>query len=293
MKLSCLIAAYRAGATIGKSLESIRAQTHTDWEVIVVEDGSHDQTEEVVRAFAASVSQPVRYENFGANRGVAAARTRLLELAAGEGAAFLDADDWWTPAHLADAAAALANGADLIVSRIQLVDLESGRPLETYAPPAALCADPIRTLFERSAIMTSSCVTLRTRVAQAAGPVDPSLRIGEDRDFWLRCAEAGARFAATDEATCWYSKHAGSTMAKTLLWAEQEVAFYRKYRDFPAVPAGVRRRLLAHALTNYGRLLRENNPRASARALAEAWRLTPLSPGAAAQWCASRFRSKT
>ncbi|PTY05445.1 hypothetical protein DB347_13775 [Opitutaceae bacterium EW11] len=291
MKISCLIAAYKAGATIGKALESIRGQTHADWEVVVMEDGSHDGTEAIVRAFASSVSQPVRYENFGQNRGVAAARTRLLELAEGVGSAFLDADDWWTPDHLSEAAAALGRGADLVVSGIQLFDLDSAEALEAYLPSGDLYTDPVRILFEQSAIMTSSCVSLRTATAREAGPVDAGFRIGEDRDFWLRIAANGGRFAGTGKVTCSYSKHAGSTMAKTLLWAEQEVAFYRKYQSLSAVALSVRRTHLAHALANYGRLLRATDPRTSARILAEAWKLKPLSPAAAAQYALSALKS--
>lgn len=275
MKISCLIAAYRAGQYIARALESVRAQEHADWEIIVVEDGSRDETEEIVRGFASTVPQTVRYDNCGVNRGVASARNRLLELAAGDAAAFIDADDWWTPRHLANADAALSAGADLVVSGIQLFDLAANQPMESYSVPAELALSPERTLFERSVIMTSSCVTLRLDTARAAGLFDPSFRIGEDRDFWLRCAGTGAKFAATGEVTTFYAKHAGSTMAKTLLWAQQEVAFYEKHAAFPGVPAATRRQLLAHALSNYGRLLRATDRPASRRALGRSLRLAP------------------
>lgn len=277
MKISCLIAAYKAGNYIGKALESIRTQEHTDWEVIVVEDGSRDQTQEIVRRFAASVSQPVRYDNFGVNRGVATARNRLLELSTGEAGAFLDADDWWTPGHLTQASEALSEAADLVVSRIQLFDLDTGKPLEIYNPPPELFKDPGRTLFRSSAIMTSSSVALRLSIARQIGGFDPTFRIGEDRDYWLRYASAGGRFFDSAKVTCFYAKHAASTMSKTQLWAQQEVAFYEKHRNWSGVSRGVRRAQLSHVLANYGRLLREHDPWASAAALKRAWRLRPLS----------------
>ena len=277
MKISCLIAAYKAGNYIGKALESIRGQEHVDWEVVVVEDGSRDQTEEIVRRFANSVSQPVRYDNFGVNRGVATARNRLLELAEGEAGAFLDADDWWTPRHLLNASNALANETDLVVSRIQLFDLDSGQPLETYSPPPELFRDPGRTLFERSAIMTSSCVTLRLSTARQIGGFDHAFRIGEDRDYWLRFASKGGRFADSGEETCFYAKHAGSTMAKTQLWAQQEVAFYEKHKEWTGISLALRRKQLARVLVNYGRLIRASDPSASLQALGKAWKLRPLS----------------
>lgn len=290
MKISCLIAAYKAGHYVGKALESIRAQEHADWEVIVVEDGSRDETEEIVRRFEASVSQRVRYENLGENRGVASARNRLLELAEGDAVAFLDADDWWTPRHLGNAARAFEAGADLVVARIQLFDLDAQKPLESYAPDAEFFRKPLETIFSRSAIMTSSCVAFRRTMAKQAGFFDPAFRIGEDRDYWLRCAAAGARFADSGEVTCFYSKHAASTMAKTLLWAQQEVAFYEKHRDFTPVAPSVRRDCLAHVLTNYGRLLRTEDPQASTSVLSKAWRLRPWSPTIFSQFMLSRMK---
>lgn len=291
MKISCLIAAYKAGNYIEKALLSIEAQEHRDWEIVVVEDGSRDETEAIVRRFAARTSQSVRYDNYGVNRGVATARNRLLELAAGDAVAFLDADDWWTPQHLGNAATAFDRGADVAISRIQLFDLDANKPMETYAPGADLFTAPVRVLFERSAIMTSSCVALKRSAAQKAGTFDPAFRIGEDRDYWMRCAAEGAHFADTGSVTCFYSKHATSTMAKTQLWAQQEVAFYEKHRGLTQVPETRRRSLLAHALVNQGRLLRAADPESSARVLALAWRLKPFSGSTGVQWALSKMRA--
>ena len=286
MKISCLIAAYRADDYIAKALESIRAQTHADWEVVVVEDGSRGQTEAIVAKFAGSVSQAVRYENLGVNRGVATARTKLMELAQGDAIAFIDADDWWTPAHLENAARAFAAGADFVVSGIQLYNLDTHHPMESYEPPEILYREPIRELFARSHIMTSSCVAIRTSIVRKVGGFEPTLRIGEDRDYWLRCAEMGARFVGSGEITCFYSKHATSTMAKTLLWAEQEVLFHEKHFRFAGVSTSLRRERLAHVLTNYGRLVRATDRAAARRAFSRAFRLRPSARGFA-QWLRS------
>ncbi len=282
MKFSVLIAAYNAGAYIGKALESVRAQEHADWEIVVVEDGSRDQTQSVVERFAASVRQPVRYDNLGRNRGVATARNRLFELATGEALAFLDADDWWSPAHLTAARETLKPGIDIAVAHVQLFNLQNGAALGTYAPSSAFFADPIQRLFALSEVITSSCVALTREIVRRSGPFDPAFRIGEDRDYWLRCAIRGARFADTAQLTCHYAKHATSTMGRTVLWSEQEVAFYEKYRDVPIIPVRERKRLLAHSLANYGRLVRATNPRKSTAALWRAWKLAPwnLSLGA-------------
>jgi len=286
MKISCLIAAYRADDYIAKALESIRAQTHADWEVVVVEDGSRGETEAIVAKFASSVAQSVRYENLSVNRGVATARTKLLELAQGDAIAFIDADDWWTNQHLENAARAFAGGADFVVAGIQLYNLDTDQPMESYEPPEILYRSPVKELFAQSHIMTSSCVAIRTSIVRKVGAFEPALRIGEDRDYWMRCAEAGARFAGTGEITCFYSKHATSTMAKTLLWAEQEVLFHEKHFRFPGVSSNLRRERLAHVLTNYGRLVRASDRGAARRAFGRALQLRPSLRGLA-QWVKS------
>lgn len=275
MQFSILIPAYCAARFLPAALESVRAQEYREWELIVVEDGSHDGTEEIVRIFARGESRRVEYVNLGQNRGVAAARNRLLELARGEALAFLDADDRWTPRHLAQVQETLAAGADLAVARLQICDLDPPRDREAYAPPAGFFADPVRGLFERSAIMTCSSVALRRTLVEKAGRFDESFCVGEDRDYWLRCALLGAHFADTGEVTCRYAKHSASAMARTLVWAQQEVAFYEKHRALAAVPEALRRARLAEALGNHARLLRHDDPRASARLLWRAWRLAP------------------
>lgn len=276
MKISVLIAAYQAAPTLPHALERVRAQSHRDWELVVVEDGSRDGTEELVRAFAARVAQPVRYENLGVNRGVAAARNRLLQLAEGEAGAFLDADDGWTCDHLSRAAARLAAGHGFLVTGVRTFDLATGKTLSEEPPPAALAGDPVGALFAESLIITSSCVVLSRDTWLRTGDFDRRLRIGEDRDYWLRAALAGAALHIEPVVTCHYAKHAGSAMARTLLVAGQTVRFYEKHLGLEAIPAAVRRERLAAALAGEARLLRATDPAGSARRLLRAWRLRPL-----------------
>lgn len=275
MKISILIAAYHAGNFLGKALESIHRQRCEDWELVVVEDGSQDGTEALVKDFATTVSQPVRYESLGTHRGVATARNRLMELAEGEVFAFLDADDWWSPVHLEVTQALFEKGADVVVARTQIYDLDADHPLSIFTPPDQLFKNPVRALFDKSCIMTSSSVALSQQAARRIGWFDPAFQIGEDRDYWLRCALGGCHFRDSGNVTCTYAKHGASTMSKTLLWAEQETAFYEKYVSLGGVPAELRRDRLAVCLLNLGRLLRARNPAASTVALWRAWKLAP------------------
>lgn len=272
--VSILIPAYNAGPFLNRALESVRDQVHAEWEIVVVEDGSRDATEALVRAFAAGVSQSVRYENSGARLGVSAARNRAMALARGDVFAFLDADDWWTCRHLALGLAALQSGADLCFSGFHVYGEPEGRERETVVPRVP--PDPVARLFRSNFIQTASLVMVRRAAAERGGNFDPTLRVGEDCDYWMRIVAAGGRLACTGEPTCYYVKHGGSAMASTQLVAEHTVAFYRKYLGCPFLPAVLRRALYAASLTNLGRLVRSAEPARAQALFREAWRTRPL-----------------
>lgn len=278
MTISVLIAAYNAAPFLPAALASIAAQKHTDWELVVVEDGSHDGSEEIIARFAQTVRQRVRYENLGVNRGVAAARNRLMAMASGEGIAFLDADDEWQPTHLSDLNDSLARGAALAFSGIELWDGDRRVTIGTHIPPAAWISNPRRWLYEYSFIQTSSCVALPRSTFEKTGQIDETLRIGEDRDYWFRSLAGGGRLICTGNITCRYTKHEGSSMTKTLRVAADTVAFYRKHRSDTTLPGTLRRRLLANALWIHGRLLRATDRSSARKLFRAAFKESPLTP---------------
>ncbi len=278
MKISVLIAAYNAAPFLPAALATIAAQTHTEWELVVVEDGSHDGAEEIVNQFRTTVSQPVRYENLGVNRGVAAARNRLMALAQGDAFAFLDADDLWQATHLSDLNQALASGAALAFTGIEIWDGDHHKTRGNHLPPAQWIAAPRRWLYEHSFIQTSSCVALPRETYARTGNIDEALRIGEDRDYWFRALADDGRLVCTGNVTCRYTKHEGSSMTKTLRVAADTVAFYRKHRGEASLPNSLRRRLLAEALWIQGRLTRASDRAAARRLFRSAVLESPLTP---------------
>jgi glycosyltransferase involved in cell wall biosynthesis len=92
MKISVIIPAYNAGATLREALDSVQAQNHAPHEVIVVDDGSTDDTAEIVRAYQEVLPLVLVQQ---ANAGLGAARNAGMDKATGEAWAFLDADDVW------------------------------------------------------------------------------------------------------------------------------------------------------------------------------------------------------
>lgn len=104
--VTILLPTFNRAAFLPAAFESIRAQAFTDWELVVVDDGSTDNTRELVEQFRGAVPQPVRYV-YQQNQGVCGARVTGIEAAGGEFVAFFDSDDLWLPHHLADCVAAL------------------------------------------------------------------------------------------------------------------------------------------------------------------------------------------
>jgi hypothetical protein len=162
------------------------------------------------------------------------------------------------------------------VSGVRLFDLAEHRTKETVAAPAELVEDPIRTLFRRSAIITSSAVVLTPELADRVGRFDVNLRVGEDRDYWLRCALSRGRFRITKGFSCNYTKHSSSAMARTQLVAQEEARFYEKHQSLHVIPASVRRHLLATSLITEGRLIRRDDRHRSAACFWRAWLCEPF-----------------
>ena len=97
--VSIIMPTYNCGKFIGRTIESAQAQTYTNWEMIIVDDCSKDNTKEIVEEYAKNDSR-IKYYVLQTNSGAAVARTESMKLAQGKYMAFLDSDDIWLPEKL-------------------------------------------------------------------------------------------------------------------------------------------------------------------------------------------------
>jgi len=182
-QISVIIPAYNASRTVGAAVDSVLAQTFPDFEVLVIDDGSQDDTAEVVRARDDPRVQCVRTQNGG----VSVARNRALEHAAGPYVAFLDADDAWLPTKLERQHAAMTEkpGVGVCFSSAQLVD-DDLRPVGIdWAVARADYTEAI--LLEGNVVRAGgTSVLARTSMVHEAGGFDPRLSQCADWDLWLR-----------------------------------------------------------------------------------------------------------
>lgn len=92
--ISVIMPTYNCAKFIGETIESVQKQTYNNWEIIIVDDCSKDNTEEVVNKYIEK-DKRIKYHRFQENQGAAKARTKAMELATGNYMAFLDSDDLW------------------------------------------------------------------------------------------------------------------------------------------------------------------------------------------------------
>lgn len=180
--VSVVIAAYNAAATITDALESVHRQQYPPIEIIVVDDGSTDDTIAVVER-SGLASAIIRQANQGPSR----ARNAGVRAAHGDWIAFLDADDVWHPAKLAEQVAVVERHGDAAI-----VATDWARALDQLGLPAASRLEwfGYRDLVVLNRFQTST-VLMRRAVLDAIGGFDASLDGVEDWDCWLRGALHG------------------------------------------------------------------------------------------------------
>ncbi len=132
--VSVVMPTYNCAPFIAESIRSVQAQTHPEWELVIIDDRSTDDTAQVVGALA-EADPRIRYHVLDVNSGAAVARTRGMELAEGRYIAFLDSDDLWRPEKLARQIAFLdRTGGKIVCTAYDQVD-EAGRPLGKVLSP--------------------------------------------------------------------------------------------------------------------------------------------------------------
>jgi len=180
--ITVIVPTYNRADLIGETLESVAAQTFTDWECIVVDDGSTDNTREVVERFIARDPRfrYVRQENSSA----ASARNHGVRLARGEFIAFLDSDDLFTPDRLEWQIAALRNEPRAVLAYGQTYNFRTGHESEGKLYQANRPKKPSGWAFEQL-IACSSIYSpmVRASVVRELGGFDLSLPSAEDWDM--------------------------------------------------------------------------------------------------------------
>ena len=204
--VSIVIPTFNAGKFLGEAIDSVLSQSYFPLEVIVVDDGSTDDTPALLRAYSERIIG-VRQEN----KGVAAARNRGLSLATGSYVCFLDADDWLHPECIEEKVGLLEAHSNLLLafSFVEVTDAQLNPtgailrgtdqqnaigPLLEWIPPAIPCP---------------SNVVIRSSAMRDVGGFDEEMSTSADFDLWLRLSQRGG-VGRVERVLVAYRRHSGA-----------------------------------------------------------------------------------
>jgi glycosyltransferase involved in cell wall biosynthesis len=246
--VSVILPTYNRARFLPQALASIRAQTFADWELIVVDDGSTDDTGAIIGPLTAGLAQPVRYVR-QENQGAYGARNTGLDHARGRYAAFFDSDDTWLPHHLGDCVQALdANhDVDWVYGACQVVDEATARvlaPTTFYVdgkprPFLALrsrAAGPLRVITDPGAIVCKirhglfnglQNSVIRRSLFEGRRFEAASRNEAEDQLVVIRALAEGRRLGYLDDVHVIYRVHPGNSSAAHGGDVEKQKRVYR------------------------------------------------------------------
>jgi len=179
-RVSVIIPTYNRGWTIERTVDSVLAQTFRDFELIVVDDGSQDDTADILAGYGTDI-RVIRQPNAG----VSAARNTGIRAAGGEFIAFLDSDDYWLPEKLHVQIAYLDAHPAAVICQTEEIWIRNGKRVN----PKKVHKKPSGRIFRASlalCLVSPSAVMLRRELFDEIGGFDETLPACEDYDIWLR-----------------------------------------------------------------------------------------------------------
>ncbi len=209
--ISIVVPAYNAEKTILETIISVQNQSFSDFELIIINDGSTDKTLEIINTKALDDSR-IRIFSYE-NGGLPVARNRGIALARGKFIAFLDADDLWTPDKLELQILALQrnSAAGLAYSWTYFMD-NQGKSFHT-SEPTFFEGYVLKDLLLQNFLCNGSNPLIRRSIIEAVGDFNPDLHSAEDWDYWLRVA-ACSEFALVPKAQIFYRQSSTSMSSK-------------------------------------------------------------------------------
>jgi glycosyltransferase involved in cell wall biosynthesis len=213
-RVSVIIPAHNAAPYIAETIACVQAQTFDDWEIVLTDDASSDETGVIARALGEPRLQVLRAD---ANLGPAASRNLALTVASGELVALLDADDLWDERYLEhqvstyDTHEARHGDVGVVACDARILDPDGFRP-RTYMDVVHVPERLDLTAMLRYNALYGSAVAPRAVIDEAGG-FTPEIWGTEDYDLWLRILERGYRAVVTREPLAVYRVSPGSVSA--------------------------------------------------------------------------------
>lgn len=196
--VSIVTPVYKAAGYIEQTIHSVQAQTYKDWELLLVDDCSPDNSQEIIERLSAEDNR-IRYHRLQKNSGAAMARNTAISQAQGEYLAFLDSDDLWEPEKLSRQTQFMKEkGCAFSYTRIRMTDAEGNTVKDNIAVPDKIS---YRGLLRQTVIATSTVMLNRTMIPDFRMPLR---RGGQDYATWLQILrETGYAYGINESLTAY------------------------------------------------------------------------------------------
>ncbi|OAZ03094.1 glycosyltransferase family 2 protein [Flavobacterium succinicans] len=220
--VSVIIPTYNRANDLDRCLKSLQNQTYKNFEVLVCDDGSTDNTKEVVDKFSSLLTiQYIKGENFG---GPARPRNNGIQKAKGDIIAFLDSDDWWYPNKLAVSLPYLKE-YDLVHHELDIY--KNGKSLIGRTKSRSLGGNYFIDLIVNGNAVVNSSVVIKKEIVDLVGDIteDKKLIAVEDYDYWIRVAKVTNRFKFLDQS------HGGYWVGENISYSVKQIGRARCLLD--------------------------------------------------------------
>jgi teichuronic acid biosynthesis glycosyltransferase TuaG len=226
IKVSIVTPAYNSARFIVATIEAVRAQTHKNWEMLIVDDCSTDATSDLVEAIA-SQDFRIRLIKQSINTGAAESRNNAIRLAQGDYIAFIDSDDLWLPVKLEKQLAFMVRkDIQFSFTSYEIIDqagILRGKIVDATSKTSVGYLDM---LAKRATIGCSTVMLDRRRLGEIEMPL---IRSGQDYGLWLKILKTGIKAHCLQCVLTRYRLVPGSISSDKLSKARRQWQIYRKY----------------------------------------------------------------
>jgi len=233
--VSVIIPTYNQADLLKKSLQSLLDQTFPDWEAIVIDNNSEDDTKEIVENLQ---DHRIIYKTIHNQGIIAASRNLGIHCAKGDYIAFLDSDDLWYPSKLSECLKEMQQGKEIVCHRLWI---RKDGILQNKLIPTPPHQNFYKTLlYKGNSVIATSAVMMKKQCFDRCGVFseDPGMATAEDYELWLRLTKSNIRWGFISEVLGEYtvhSKNASSNVKRQMLAEEKVVMKYFKENESPHI----------------------------------------------------------
>ena len=208
--ISIVVPTYNHARFLSRALKSVIEQTYVNWEVIVIDNHSSDNTDEVMETF---IDQRIRYLKIHNNGVIAASRNEGIRAAHGEWIAFLDSDDWWTVDKLMVCFNAINDRVDFLYHYLEIVSDKPRFLRQRLMKTPQVVVPVVMDLILNGSSINNSSVVVRKKLLSGIGGINEDIKIiaSEDYDTWLRIAKLTNNFLCVPHKLGFYGVHSSNT----------------------------------------------------------------------------------